>query len=64
MAGNVAEWTNTAFDETVYDFSHDMSPEYEYNAKADDPPSLKRKVIARRQLERHRILLPDGHAFL
>ena len=45
MAGNVAEWTNTAFDETVYDFSHDMSPEYEYNAKADDPPSLKRKVI-------------------
>ena len=27
------------------DFSHDMSPEYEYNAQADDPPSLKRKVI-------------------
>ena len=26
MAGNVAEWTNTAFDETVYDFSHDMAP--------------------------------------
>lgn len=45
MAGNVAEWTNTAFDETVYDFSHDMSSEYAYNAKVDDPPSLKRKVI-------------------
>lgn len=45
MAGNVAEWTNTAYDESVYDFTHDMSPEYEYHAKVDDPPSLKRKVI-------------------
>lgn len=45
MAGNVAEWTNTAYDESVYDFTHDMSPEYDYLAKVDDPPSLKRKVI-------------------
>jgi formylglycine-generating enzyme required for sulfatase activity len=45
MAGNVAEWTNTAYDESVYDLTHDMSPEYEYHAKVDDPPSLKRKVI-------------------
>jgi formylglycine-generating enzyme required for sulfatase activity len=45
MAGNVAEWTNTAYDESVYDFTHDMSAEYEYHAKVDDPPSLKRKVI-------------------
>ncbi len=45
MAGNVAEWTNTAYDESVYDFTHDMSPEYEYHAKKNDPPSLKRKVI-------------------
>ena len=45
MAGNVSEWTNTAFDETVYEFSHDMSPEYQYHAKMDDPPSMKRKVI-------------------
>ncbi|NNE54555.1 MAG: SUMF1/EgtB/PvdO family nonheme iron enzyme [Flavobacteriales bacterium] len=45
MAGNVTEWTNTAFDETVYEFSHDMSPEYQYHAKQDDPPSMKRKVI-------------------
>jgi ATP-dependent DNA helicase RecQ len=28
MAGNVAEWTNTAYDETVYEFAHDLSPEY------------------------------------
>lgn len=45
MAGNVSEWTNTAYDESVYDFTHDMSPEYQYHAKVDDPPSLKRKVI-------------------
>ena len=45
MAGNVAEWTSTAFDETVYEFSHDMSPEYTYNAKVTDPPALHRKVI-------------------
>ena len=45
MAGNVAEWTNTAFDESVYEFSHDMSPEYDYQAKESDPPSMKRKVI-------------------
>lgn len=45
MAGNVSEWTNTAFDESVYEFSHDMSPEYQYHAKMDDPPSMKRKVI-------------------
>ena len=45
MAGNVAEWTSTAFDESVYDFDHDMNPEYSYDALANDPPSLKRKVI-------------------
>ena len=45
MAGNVSEWTSTAFDESVYEFSHDMSPEYQYHAKMDDPPSMKRKVI-------------------
>lgn len=45
MAGNVSEWTNTAYDESVYDFTHDMSPEYQYHAKADDAPSLKRKVV-------------------
>jgi gliding motility-associated lipoprotein GldK len=45
MSGNVAEWTNTAFDETVYDFSWDLAPDYVYHAKVDDPPALKRKVI-------------------
>ena len=46
MAGNVAEWTNTAYDESVYEFSHDLSTEYTYDALKDDPPSLKRKVIS------------------
>ncbi|MGY6562354.1 MAG: T9SS ring complex lipoprotein PorK/GldK [Luteibaculaceae bacterium] len=45
MAGNVAEWTNTAFDESVYDFASDLNPEYVYHAKEDDPETLKRKVI-------------------
>jgi len=45
MAGNVAEWTSTAYDESVYDFDHDLNPEYSYDALMNDPPSLKRKVI-------------------
>jgi len=45
MAGNVAEWTNTAYDESVYDFAHDLNPEYTYDALANEPPALKRKVI-------------------
>jgi sulfatase modifying factor 1 len=45
MAGNVAEWTLTAYDPSSYVFSHDMNPYYSYNAKPDDPPVMKRKVI-------------------
>jgi len=45
MAGNVAEWTSTAFYESAYDVVHDMNPELQYDAKPDDPPVMKRKVI-------------------
>jgi sulfatase modifying factor 1 len=45
MAGNASEWTSTAYDEAVYEFSHDLNPEYQYLALANDPPALKRKVI-------------------
>lgn len=45
MAGNVAEWTNSAFDPSSYNFTWDMNPNYTYTAKEDDPPVLKRKVI-------------------
>jgi len=45
MAGNVAEWTSNAYDESAYMFTHDMNPDYKYNAKPNDPPTLKRKVV-------------------
>lgn len=45
MGGNVAEWTANAYDESAYIFTHDLNPDYKYNAKPDDPPSMKRKVI-------------------
>lgn len=45
MAGNVAEWTESAYDESSYAYSHDMNQNYQYMAKPDDPPALKRKII-------------------
>lgn len=45
MAGNVAEWTSTAFYESAYDVVHDFNPELQYDALPDDPPVMKRKVI-------------------
>ena len=45
MAGNVAEWTNNAFDENATSFYHDLAPTYTYNARKSDPEIMKRKVI-------------------
>ena len=45
MSGNVAEWTSNAYDEAAYNFSHDLNPDYSYEAKDSDPVALKRKVI-------------------
>lgn len=45
MAGNVSEWTNTAYHESNYSFVHDMNPNYQYNAKSTDPDVLRRKVV-------------------
>src|SRR5690606_23067018 len=45
MAGNVAEWTSSAFYESAYDIVSDLNPEIEYNALPDDPPVMKRKVV-------------------
>lgn len=45
MAGNVAEWTANAYDESAYVFAHNMNPDYKYNARPEDPPVMKRKVI-------------------
>jgi len=45
MSGNVSEWTSDAFDENSYSFLHDLNPSYQYEAKDNDVPTLKRKVI-------------------
>ena len=45
MAGNVAEWTSSAYDESSYQLMSDFSPDFQYNAKPDDSPAMKRKVI-------------------
>ena len=45
MAGNVAEWTSSLYYEGSYNFQHDMNPDVRWNAKASDPPRMKRKVI-------------------
>ena len=45
MAGNVAEWTSSVFYEGAYNFQHDMNPDIRYNAKEQDPPRMKRKVL-------------------
>ncbi|HKJ42525.1 MAG TPA: SUMF1/EgtB/PvdO family nonheme iron enzyme [Sunxiuqinia sp.] len=45
MAGNVAEWTSSAFNESAYENVNDFNPSYEYNTKPDDSPTMKRKVV-------------------
>lgn len=45
MSGNVSEWTSNAFDESAYDFQHDLNPDYVYEAQDKDANVLKRKVI-------------------
>ena len=45
MAGNVAEWTESAYAEDAYSFVHDLSPDLKYDAKDEDPAAWKRKVI-------------------
>ncbi|MFW5725371.1 MAG: SUMF1/EgtB/PvdO family nonheme iron enzyme [Bacteroidota bacterium] len=45
MAGNVSEWTINAWDESFYNFGHDMNMHYHYEAKPDDAITLKRKAI-------------------
>lgn len=45
MAGNVAEWTNTAFEAASYYYISDISPNFEYEEKDTDDPTLTRKVI-------------------
>ena len=45
MAGNVAEWTSSRYDEAVDNILGDFNPDYQYNAKKDDPVIMKRKSV-------------------
>ncbi len=45
MAGNVAEWTESAYHPNAYSHVHDLNPDLKYDAKEDDPANFKRKVI-------------------
>jgi len=45
MAGNVAEWTSSAYYDNAYNIEHDLNPDIRYDATKDDPEAYKRKVI-------------------
>jgi formylglycine-generating enzyme len=45
MSGNVAEWTSSIYYEGRNNFQHDMNPDVRWNAKDDDLPLMKRKII-------------------
>ncbi|MDR0866206.1 MAG: SUMF1/EgtB/PvdO family nonheme iron enzyme [Candidatus Symbiothrix sp.] len=45
MAGNVAEWTSTAFLESGPEIMNDINPQYYYNAAKEDPYATKKKVV-------------------
>ena len=45
MAGNVSEWTSTAYTESVGKLTSDLNPEYRYDAAKEDPYRMKRKII-------------------
>ncbi|MEG1573748.1 MAG: SUMF1/EgtB/PvdO family nonheme iron enzyme [Bacteroidales bacterium] len=45
MAGNVSEWTATAYSEGGMEYTSDMNPDYRYNAAKEDPYDMKRKIV-------------------
>ncbi|MDE7376254.1 MAG: SUMF1/EgtB/PvdO family nonheme iron enzyme [Muribaculaceae bacterium] len=45
MAGNVSEWTSTAYTESVGELTGDLNPEYRYDAAVEDPYKMKRKIV-------------------
>ncbi|MCH5325799.1 MAG: SUMF1/EgtB/PvdO family nonheme iron enzyme [Duncaniella sp.] len=45
MAGNVSEWTSTAYNESVGRLTSDLNPEYRYDAAKEDPYKMKRKIV-------------------
>ncbi len=45
MAGNVSEWTSTAYTESIDKLTADLNPEYRYDAAKEDPYKMKRKIV-------------------
>ncbi len=45
MSGNVAEWTETAYQDNARNFVHDLNPDVKYDARPEDPEAFKRKVV-------------------
>ncbi|KAA6302368.1 MAG: Serine/threonine-protein kinase pkn1 [Candidatus Ordinivivax streblomastigis] len=45
MAGNVAEWTSTAYLESGPEIMNDINSQYYYNAAKEDPYAMKKKVV-------------------
>jgi len=45
LAGNVSEWTSTAYTESGTSLMNDMNPQYRYDAAKEDPYSIKKKVV-------------------
>ncbi len=45
MAGNVAEWTASAFDPSASSFVNDLAPTFNYEVKTSDKEVMKRKVV-------------------
>lgn len=45
LAGNVSEWTSTAYTESGTAMMNDMNPQYRYDAAKEDPYSIKKKVV-------------------
>lgn len=45
MAGNVSEWTNTTYTQSVDLMSDEINPDYSYRAVLSDPDILKRKIV-------------------
>jgi gliding motility-associated lipoprotein GldK len=45
MAGNVAEWTSSSYDEQAYRFVSSINPNYQHHAQDGDPMAMKRKTL-------------------
>lgn len=45
LAGNVSEWTSTAFTESGTSMMNDVNPQYKYDAAKEDPYAVKKKVV-------------------